>query len=61
MGLTCCTQRESQSEYLEQVRREMDQRYMANINIKPLVNMIPQVQKRQFKQSPKRSIRVPKN
>ena len=60
MGLTCCTQRETSSDYLDQVRRELDAKYISRINIQPLVNMIPETQKRLFKQSPKRSIRVPK-
>ena len=61
MGLTCCTQRESQSDYLEEVKREMDQKYMSSINIKLLVNMIPLAHRKEFKQSPKRSIKVAKS
>ena len=38
----------------------MDAKYISRINIQPLVNMIPETQRRLFKQSPKRSIRVPK-
>ena len=61
MGLTCCTQRESKSEYLDEVQREMDRQFQSHINIKPLVNMIPEGRKRggQFKVTPSKSIRAP--
>ncbi len=61
MGLTCCTQRETKSEYLDEVQREMDRQFQSHINIKPLVNMIPEGRKRggQFKETPSKSIRAP--
>lgn len=67
MGLTCCTQRESsQSELLDSMKEEMDRRFYANVNIKPLVNMIPEVKKRRihdgiFKETPTKTIRMDKS
>lgn len=67
MGLTCCTQRESsQSEYLDSMKEEMDRRFYSNVNIKPLVNMIPEAKTRRihdgiFKETPRQSIRMVKS
>lgn len=39
----------------------MDRKYQSHINIKPLVNMLPEVRKKgAFKSSPKKSIREPR-
>ena len=46
---------------LDQVKKEMDQKYHSQISIRPLVNMIPETQKRVFKQTKFQSIRAPKN
>ena len=38
----------------------MDQKYISQLNIKPLVNMIPLAQRPEFRTSPKRSIKTHK-
>lgn len=47
---------------MEQVRQEMEQdkRFKTAIQIKPLVNMLPEVNKRKFKSTPQKSIKTPR-
>lgn len=64
MGLICCMSREeaTQTDYLNEVKKDLDNRYSSQIKIRSLVNLIPEVKKlREFKTTPTKSIKLPRS